>query len=160
MADFVEVVVDRVDELMKEIGELATKKVMVGYTAGSTRSGSPLTNAVLAYVHEHGSPVHNIPARPFLFPAVNGIRDEAVRMLQKAAEFQLDKKPGDAENTLMALGQVGVDAVKAKLVSGPFAPLAPATLAARRRAGISSTKPLLATMQMLQATTYVIRKVK
>ena len=80
-------------------------------------------------------------------------------MLRRAAEFQMDKKPGDARNTLEALGQKGADAVKAKIVSGPFAPLSPATLRGRARQHISGTKPLIATAQMIQAATYVIRKV-
>jgi hypothetical protein len=149
---------DGSEALLKTIKAFAGNIVLVGIPSGSGRADNGPDNAALGYVHEFGSPAKNIPPRPFLIPGVNSVRDKAVKLLQRAAELQLDNKPGPAMQALQAVGQVAADAVKAKIVSGPFAPLKPATIAARRRRGNLGTKPLIDTTQLLKSITYVIRK--
>ncbi len=54
-------------------------------------------------------------------------------------------------------GLMGQDAVRGKITSGPFVPLAPATLRARKAKGRTGEKPLIDTGQLRAAYTYVIR---
>lgn len=153
------VTVDRVEEFLKSINELTRQQVLVGIPQSTSgRSGSPIDNAALGYIHENGSPAKNIPARPFLYPTVNRLQDQAVGMLKKAAELSLDNKPAQAQNTLEALGMMAATAVKNAIVAGEgFQPLADATIAARQRRGNMSTKPLIDTAQLLGAISYVVR---
>lgn len=147
---------DRTEEVLRSIQELTKKVVLVGIpSTDGGRSGAPINNATLAYIHEFGSPARNIPARPFLHPTINRLRDQAVAMLRQAADYQMDHKPGDALNQLEALGTLAVAAVKNNIVAGGdprFAPLAAATIARK-----GSTSPLIDTGQLLNSITYVIR---
>lgn len=145
-------------ELLKAIKELTGRVVMVGIPENSPRTGGEVSNATLGYIHEFGSPARNIPPRPFLIPGANSIADKAEGMMAHAASLQMDGKPGDAQATLQALGQMAADAIRGKIVSGPFTPLKAATLAARVRRGNRGTKPLIDTTQMMKAITWVIRK--
>lgn len=156
----VEVTLDRTDEMLKAIGELTNKQVMVGIPSSAAgRSQGPMNNATLAYIHENGSPAANIPARPFLRPTVNAIHDRAVAMLQKAATFTFDGKPAEADNQLQALGMLAAAEVKKTIVAGiGFAPLSPNTRRGRMQRAGMAIKPLIDTAQMLNAITYVIRK--
>lgn len=156
-ANSVKLTYDGSEALLKTLKALTDNVILVGIPAGAGREDGP-SNATLGYIHEFGSPARNIPARPFLIPAVNSVQDKAVGLLQQAAACQMDNKPGAAMQALKAAGQLAVNAVKTKIVSGPFAPLKPATIAARRRRGNLGTKPLIDTTQMLQSVTYVIRK--
>ena len=56
-------------------------------------------------------------------------------------------------------GLIAQNSVKATITAGEgFAPLAESTLAARKRRGVSRTKPLIDTGSLLNSITYVIRK--
>ena len=57
----------------------------------------------------------------------------------------------------MTIGLQGADAVRAKITSGPFVPLAPKTLAKRRAKGRKGDKPLIDTGALQRAYTYAIR---
>lgn len=149
---------DGSEALLKAIKVLTDTVVMVGIPDSSTRSEGGPSNAELAYIHEFGSPIKNIPARPFLIPAINDFQAKAEALLTKSASLQMDGKPAEAQEALQAMGQAGADAVRAKIVSGPFAPLQAATIAARQRRGSRGTKPLIDTTQMLKAVTWAVRK--
>ena len=56
-------------ELNQALKRLAKTAVYVGIAAGSnddTRNDGGPSNHLLGFVHENGSPVNNIPPRPFL----------------------------------------------------------------------------------------------
>ena len=150
----VSIELDRVEAVMKQVNELSRLQVLVGFPAATaSRSGEPINNAALAYIQEHGSPARNIPARPFLGPAVNAMQDRAVAMLRQAADLQLHDKPAEARNALDALGLAAQAAVRNKIVSGPFVPNAPSTIARK-----GSDRPLIDTGAMLAAVNYVVRR--
>lgn len=174
----VKVVLDRTVEVAKAIELLATTRVMVGVPASEAlrkpddeERRSPINNAALAYIHENGAPEVGIPPRPFLKPALREHKDEITRGLKIAGQLALDGK--GAEKVLKQLKVVGiraVSAVKMKIRTGPFVPLKPRTIAARRRrskgskyrrkaTGASDVTPLIDTAQMLNAINFVIRKV-
>lgn len=163
----VKIVIDRVPGVMKAIDGLGSQRVMVGVpstTAGRTTDDEgnklPITNAALGYVHENGVPELNIPARPFLIPGVQSAQSEIVARLKQAGRYALDGKPDAAQKALAAVGQVGANAVQAKITDGPFVPLAPATLAARKARGRTGDRPLIDTGQLRRSITWVLRKAK
>jgi len=148
---------DRMEEMMRKVQDIASTQVLVGIPAAkSPRQGDPINNAALGYIHEFGSPAHNIPARPWLGPPVNRMRDEAAAMLKKAAELRFDGKAAESDQVLNALGLTAQNKVKANIVAGgdpKFAPNAPSTIARK-----GSDRPLVDTAQMLNSVTYVLRK--
>jgi len=148
---------DLVEQTMRTVQDIASTQVLVGIPAANTaRQGGPIGNAALGYIHEMGSPAHNIPARPWLAPPVNRMRDEAAAMLKKAAELRFDGKAAEADQVLNALGLTAQSKVKANITAGgdpKFAPNAPSTVARK-----GSDSPLIDTAQLLNSVTYVLRR--
>lgn len=175
-ANGIEVTEDSVDEFLKAIDQLAKSEVLVGIPDSASGRSGPITNAALGYIHENGSPARNIPARPWLYPTVNRLADQAGAMLQKAAEFQLDHKEGQAMNTLEALGLLAVAKIKNNIISGGDPPFRDWSDSYKRQRGVfgqttrSEQTPhapknlnytiLVDTAQLLNAITYVVRKAK
>jgi len=178
----IKMTVDNRLKIAAAINLLSHTSVMVGFPAeqGVTRTetGAP-TNAYLAYIHEHGSPEHNLPARPFLKPGVASINQQTQARLRNAAMMAIKGNVVGMMGQLNVAGGAAVRAVKIKLRTGPFAPLAMSTIIARLRKtqrgqrrlrnmrkkgvnllqwGAQNMKPLIDTTQMLNAVKYVIRK--
>lgn len=127
--------VDNVARLLANVAELTASDVLVGVPAAKTaRKDGAITNASLAYIHEFGSPAHNIPARPFLFPGVRRIQAQAKAVLRQGA---LDVLRGVAKVDVV-LNKVGILARNSVVneitdPEPPFIPLRPATIRARLR---------------------------
>lgn len=160
---------DKLSVVMRGLGELPRREVLVGIpelrTQRSTlEEAQPLTNAAIGYIHENGAPEMNIPARPFLLPGIRNARAEIAKYMRQAAEALMARGQegamDKAERAMHAAGLVAVNAVQSKITEGPFAPLAPATIAARLRRGRTGTRPLIDTGQLRRAITYVIRNRK
>lgn len=180
------VVQDKVDVTIGAINELADRRIMVGIP--STRAGredaegEEINNAALGYIHENGAPEANIPARPWLVPGVQRAEEATVAGLRRVAEAALDGRPEVAEQRMNAVGLRAVSSVKGYLTEGVGPPLASSTIRSRRYSrktqsmrkgevqelarraageapGVDLVKPLINTAQMLNAVTYVIRKV-
>jgi hypothetical protein len=137
--------------------------VMAGVPAdkAARKDGSPINNAALAYIQENGAPEVNIPPRPFMKPGVAAVRSEISARLKKAGEFALQGR-GDAVNReFHRVGTVARDAIKAKITDGPFTPLKPSTIAARKskRKSRNNTdiKPLIDTGALRASISYVVR---
>lgn len=106
--------------------------------------------AMIAAVHEFGSPEHNIPERSFLrggirrgtpkFHAVN------VDSLKRVVNGEMT-----VDQAVNKLGVVAVGEVKREFTVGKFVPLKPATI---KRKG--SSRPLVDTGQLRQSITYVL----
>ena len=97
-------------------------------------SGSiPITIAQLGFIHEFGSPAANIPARPFLVPGVESVKDKIGADLGKAAKAALkgDESGFDAQMKKTSID--AAEAVKSYMKSGDFAPRAPATIKTRQK---------------------------
>jgi hypothetical protein len=181
MSASVVVKIDKVGNIVKALTALTNKDVLVGIPDQTTErkpdddDDGPVNNATLGYIHEHGSPANNIPARPFLIPGVKDAHDEVEHRLKKAANLALDGNLSAVDAQLSMAGQEARDSVKAKINSGDFEPLADATLEARarkgrkgakaelasRRAGNAPStalaKPLIDTGQLRNSITYVVR---
>lgn len=145
--------------ILAAIHELASKEVLVGIPASApTRDDGPLNNATIGYLQENGSPSMNLPARPWLLPAIEGVQDQVADRLVRATNAALDGSVEGVDRQLHAAGMIAQNAVRAKINSGDFTPLSEATLAARRRRGRTGTKPLIDTAQFRNSATYVVRK--
>lgn len=167
------VTLDKTKNILDGMRKLADNRVLVGVPLNKAERNDdePITNAVIGYVQEYGSPEMNIPARPHLVPGVKGSKGDWTPRLSDAAIAALEGKPDGVERNLNAAGLIGQNAVRAVITAGEFVPLATATLKARQRdaakkaGGLSKLKavsiaPLIVTGQYLKSITYVLRKGK
>lgn len=119
------------DELRHRINA-GKHAVRVGVPSGAAESdGTPV--AMIAAVHEFGSPSQGIPERPFLRTAMQENRDKYVRLNRINLVKMLRGQMG-MEQALGKLGEMAKGDVQAKLKNGDFKRLDPKTIAARRRA--------------------------
>jgi hypothetical protein len=176
-------IIDKVALIMERINTLTASDVLIGVPASRTnRKDAGPTNAMLARIHEFGSPAQNISARPFLFPAVRKIQPQVKAMLRKAAQDALTGNGGSIDTVLHKVGMLARNAAVEEITNPDpaFVPLAPATVRARLRktaagrrqlrkhkgdrqglmawAGAGNVKPLLDSLQLRSSLTYVVRK--
>lgn len=151
---------DMLDKIMASLAAMGGKRVLIGIPAPENgRNDGAIGNAALGYVHERGSGVRNIPARPFLVPGVQAAEPLTLKTLKVTAQQMLTGKSEAIDRGLNAAGLIAQSSVKRTLKAGEgFAPLAPATLAARRRKGFRGESPLIRTGQLLNSITYVVRE--
>lgn len=146
---------DRVAQIISQMRALADSHVLVGFPGETSARGDAVTNPSLAYIHEFGSPAHNVPARPFLVPGAESITPMAAKIFEKGIKSAIEGKSGALTTALRQVGVVAQDAVQHKIETGPFAPLSPVTIARK-----GHDKPLLDTRAMRDAVTFVIRSTK
>jgi hypothetical protein len=154
---------DNSKELMKAVRRLTKMDVLVGVPQKSgARKRSKVNNAMLAYIHDNGSPLSHIPPRPFLRTGIQEGKKEIVHYLDGAAKGALNGDPEAVEKGLNAAGLVAQKSVRRKIQTGPFTPLKASTIRARRSKRKSrnnnSITPLIDTGQMRNSINYVIRK--
>lgn len=118
--------------------------VNVGVPEGKREEdGTPV--AMIAAVHEFGSPSQGIPERPFLRAAVQRNRQKYVR-LNRINLVKMLRGQATVEQALGQLGEMAKGDVQTEIRSGDFALLKPATI---KRKG--SSRPLIDTGQMVQS---------
>jgi hypothetical protein len=128
--------IDNVATLVQRVNSLTYSDVLVGVPSSKAgRKEGEITNASLAYIHEHGSPLHNIPERPFLHPGIKRIRAQAIAMMKQGAK---DALSGAAVNVDQVLNKVGILARNSVVQAitdpnPPFVPLGANTIRARLR---------------------------
>lgn len=156
----VTVPIDRLDDLMKQIKSLTQSRVLVGVPAGETdrQGGEPITNAALAYIHDNGAPEVNIPARQFMAPGIAAAEDRITTALKTGARGALLGDKDAADIAFNKAGLIAQSSIRSKINEGVPPPLAPSTLADRRRRGRTGEKPLIDTGQLRNSITYVVRK--
>lgn len=148
-------------QLSQALRLVAQEEVLVGVPSEKApRRAGKINNAALAYIHDQGCPAANIPARPFLGPGILEGREKIVGALEATGQLALaGGTSGDVERALHRVGSLARDAVRNKINTGPFKPLRPATLAARRRRGFKGTKPLIRGGELRNSINYVVRRV-
>lgn len=158
---------DGVPKLRGDLARLTHDRVLVGVPAEEAlrrpepgEKSGPINNAALAWIHDHGAPGANIPARPFMGPGIANVQPAVTAEFRRCASSLLSGAPVDVTVTLRRVGLIAQDAIKLKINIGPFIPLAPATLAARRRRGRTGTTPLIDSAQMRNSITFVIRSAR
>ena len=118
--------------------------VNVGVPEGKREEdGTPV--AMIAAVHEFGSPSQGIPERPFLRVAVQRNRQKYVR-LNRINLVKMLRGQATVDQALGQLGEMAKGDVQTEIRSGDFAPLKEAT---KKRKG--SSRPLIDTGQMVQS---------
>lgn len=155
----VQIIKDNLKSLLKNIESMSKKSVLIGIPSDKTiRPEVPQTNAELGYLHEHGSPARNIPARPFLIPGVKAANENTTKILKEYAGKALqDYKAID--NGLNAAGLFAQNSVKKYIIAQTnFTPLSAATIAQRKAKGFKGTKALIRTGQLLNSITYVVKE--
>ena len=178
MKNGVSVIIDKVQATTKSIAGLAGSRVLVGYPEETSYRNGAINNPTLGYIHEHGAPEINLPARPHLVPGIEGGKKTLVSWMEAAAKAALN---GDEKKLLAALnaaGLAGQSLVRGKIQAGIPPPLKQATVTARRRRklrGMSAfdqakseyrrkaTKPahvtpLIDTGALLQSINYVVQQ--
>lgn len=132
----VEITKDNVFKIFKSMAELTGKAVYVGIPEDKNArnaEGKPINNARLGYIHEFGSPIANIPARPFLIPGVKAVEKEAANQLKLASEAALKGDTALADQFLNRTGIVAVNKVREVIGSNIPPPLKPRTIRDRRK---------------------------
>lgn len=160
--------VSNMESLRQALSALKEYDLLVGVPAdagrkagddGKTaRDDAPINNAVLAYIHNNGSPAQNIPARPTLEPGIRDAREKIVNNMEYGAKGALDGRKIAVLDSLTAAGIEAQSAVRARIRSNTPPPLKPKTIAARIRRGFPSTNTLIETGAFLQSHTFVVRR--
>jgi hypothetical protein len=154
---------DGLPDLLRNIKKLTKQEVLIGVPSDHTHrkdEDEVLNNASLAYIHEHGSPVNNLPARPFLEPGIKVAKDKISKHLGLAAEASLSGQKEKMGQQLVLAGLTAQNATRAKINSGVEPALAPSTIAARQRRGRTGTVPLIDTGQLRNSIIYVVKEKK
>ena len=182
--------VDNLRRFVQGINALTRKDVLVGVPEDKANRdddgnhAGDANNAMLAYIHDNGSPAANIPARPFMRPGIKAAQDKLEARLKSAANAALDGNTEKIEVQMEAAGMVASVSIKKAINDGDFAPLAPSTIAARARGrqtksqreseqeyavmtangvpaelaqAVAGIKPLVNTGQLRNSITYVVR---
>lgn len=172
---------DNVAAIRRAVHKLTEQDVFIGIpedkAARETAGDTGISNAYLGYIHEHGVPEKNIPARPALIPGIEDIQGEAAEILKDAAAKALDGNAAAVDTALNKIGILGQNAVRARFVNNDWQPLSDKTLDRRKK--ISETvnskgktvkkmgksrrergaiNPLIDTSELRKKYTYVVRK--
>ncbi len=180
-------ITDHMGDLLKALDAIVAKEVLVGFPddgkAREDENGNPtpITNAAIAYVQDRGSPEANIPARPFMVPGIESRQDSIADGMKHVIVAALDGQRQATDLSLHMVGTIARDAIKAKILDGPFEPLAESTLRSRqahggdigkaageelsrRKAGedpgVDLSRPLNRSGQLRQGVEYLIRNSK
>lgn len=165
----------KLEEIESALAELEKIELLVGIPeerASREENGEHINNAELGFIHTMGSPIMNIPARPFIEPAIKEEKtlDRITRHMKEAANMAVSLNLAEARNSMDKAGFIAENAVKAYIVdSSHFVPNAPLTIYggwARNKVsgkmfytpGKHSTKPLIDTGALRQSVTHVIRE--
>lgn len=175
---------DNSSKLAAAMRDLTDQDVFIGIpedkAARKAAGDTGITNAYLGYIHEHGVPEHNLPARPHLIPGIQDIQADATAILKAAAKDALEDKEGAVATALNKIGILGQNAVRARFVDNDWPPLADKTmnyqplkkgedgktltnkkgevLRKKSRRERERVNPLIDTSQLRKSYTYVIRK--
>lgn len=136
---------------------LLKQEVMVGVPENKSHREGGGDNALLAYVHDQGSPSQNIPARPFLIPGIRSVSPQITERLKKLADRAFSGNVSGLEDGMRAIGMLAVKAVQTRILEGPFAPLAKSTIARRLRMN-RGTAPLNVSGQLRQAISFYLEE--
>jgi hypothetical protein len=146
---------DEMASFMKALTAMQAKSVLAGFPAGDEEreatkvengkvvmDGTPagITNAALAYIHNTGEPEKNIPARPFMVEGIETKADDIADGMEQVGIAALDGNVQAVDVGLHTVGTIARDAIKGKIIDGPFEPLAESTLKNYARQGVKGAQ--------------------
>lgn len=96
------------EKLLEEILKgLEKHSVYVGIPEDNAgRKAGEMNNPTLLYIHSHGSPVKNIPARPVIKPAIED-QENRYKLNSLFLKAALEGIKGNEQNLLKQLGRIG-----------------------------------------------------
>lgn len=174
-------VYDNTAAIRRAVRKLTEQDVYIGIpedkAAREAAGDTGISNAYLGYIHEHGVPEKNIPARAALVPGIQDIQDEAAEILEATAKKALDGNEAAVDAGLNKIGILGQNAVRARFVNNDWQPLADKTLDRRRKVSETvnskgetvkkmgksrrergAVNPLIDTSELRKKYSYVVRK--
>lgn len=149
---------DKTKELLEALKALSKVDVLVGVPEEeSSREGEMITNAELAFIHSEGSPLNNIPARPFIEPAIEDPENSEIIAgeLKSAAQSALSGNTEAMSRYLVRAGIQGQNVVRDWFTNSKnnWPENSPLTIARK-----GSDRPLIDTGELRKSVTYVIRE--
>lgn len=144
--------------IVSDIKKLTKTDVLVGIPASGNTREDGINNAAIGYMNETGDPERNLPARPFLVPGVDAVKDDISKRFVKAADAALDGRQETVTAQLKAAGIIAQSSVKSAITNSEFAPLSERTLAERKKRGVTRINPLIDTGQLRRSVKYIVRK--
>lgn len=174
----------KTNKMVNDLLDLTKKQVLVGVPEETDRNrysgkGKKRTlvvggvgNAQLAYIHDNGSPLQNIPARPFMQPGIKSAQDKILPEFMRIAQDQLEGKKDKIDARFNRIGLICQASIRNAIDEGVgFAPLKRGTLLGRlrkrkaarkwsderREETMASFHPLIDTSQMRNSISYVVR---
>ncbi len=162
MKNAAKLVLNKLPKMKLVFAKLAGQEVLAGVprdeAVRTSEEAGEMNNATLAYIHENGAPAANIPARPFMRPGVEDVKDKVATEFKKAAASAVQGNEAEIDKRMNRAGLIVQSSMRARINEGPPPPLKPGTIAARKRRGRTGTKPLIDTGQLRNSINYVIRK--
>jgi hypothetical protein len=165
-----------------ELKALSNNQVLVGVPeeTNSREDKNGPGNAALARIHDKGSPLAGIPARPFMAPGIKKAQKNINIEMKQAALASVEGKEEEVQQALKRAGLWAQMFIQDTIEKGEgFAPLKRATLLARLRRRkslwkyyhkpwmkeaketfLAGLKPLIDTSELLKSITFVIRRIK
>lgn len=139
-------------ELMYVHTNGARNKDMIQAMQHDIDSGMPYSEAHELYVHEHGSPLWNIPPRPILEPAIENGKEQIAELLKDAALQALDGN--NIQPSLEKVGMQGQNIARGWFTnpSNNWAANSKETIKKK-----GSSRPLIDTGELRKSITYVIK---
>ncbi len=154
--------VQNLSALHKAMRKLEKTVVEVGVPEEKTerkneaeRKEAEMNNATLAYIHEHGSPDANIPARPFLTPGIKKAQPQIVKFLKEAGQAALAGKESGVTTAYNKAGLTAQNSVRAVFTDNDWPQVSDAR---QKEKGEGKTNPLIETGQLRKSITYVVGK--
>jgi hypothetical protein len=120
--------------------------------------GKTYSEAHQMYVHSHGSPLMNVPARPIIEPAIEAHRQELADLLKSALMNALDGR--SFEQKLKQAGMKGQSVTRAWFTDprNGWAPNSPITIKLKSKKGRGiKDRPLIDEGELRKSITYVVR---
>lgn len=177
------VILNKLPGLLTSMGTLTQQELFVGVPQDKTSrkdEKAAMNNATLAYIHDNGSPAQNIPARPFMRPGIEAASGQVSQRFKAAAQQALHNESQAVSSNLNAAGLIAQTSIKNTINEGIAPPLSDATLKGRIRnktavkgakmelanraagnaPGIGFAKPLVATGQLRNSISYILREKK
>lgn len=145
-------VLDRTKALRDAVNLLAKMEVLAGIPQDKSSRDGDIGNATLGYIHNFGSPINNIPARPFLEPGISKAQDKIVGYLKEAGVKGLDGNANAVKTSLNRVGLTAQNSIRSMFTDNDWQELDARTVARKE-----SDRPLIDTGQLRKSISYVVR---
>lgn len=146
---------DDVMDALDEIGNsLSNIQLKVGFIDGATYpDGTPV--AMVAATNEYGNPANNQPPRPFFRNAIANHESEWTEAIGRGLQNGIG-----IEEVLAVVGEGAAGDIVQSIATLMDPPIKQSTIAARKRRGNDSTKPLVDTKVMIRDVHYEVGEIE